>query len=179
MSLPFALGSTLDTIPPLQIPYTGSLHPVRTISSELPLRIGITWAVRVISVDTAVAHLAASLRKPTWVLIPYAPGRWLNDRQDSPWYPSVRLFRQKSPGDWISAIREVAKELSMLIDQRSFTINAQRPAFMPAAVCSSEGYQVNFKATRLISADQCELASPSISQMGNNVPLRLKNQSPA
>jgi Flp pilus assembly protein TadD len=66
----------------------------------------------VISVDTSVAHLAGALAKPVWVLIPFQPDfRWLEERTDSPWYPTMRLFRQKSPGDWDSVIREIAQAL--------------------------------------------------------------------
>ena len=63
----------------------------------------------VITVDTSVAHLAGALGKPTWVLIAFAPDwRWLLDRDDSPWYPTVRLFRQPAPGDWAEPIGRLA-----------------------------------------------------------------------
>lgn len=62
----------------------------------------------VISVDTAVAHLAGALGRPVWTLIPYAPDwRWMLDREDSPWYPTMRLFRQPVMGDWATVIGRV------------------------------------------------------------------------
>lgn len=67
----------------------------------------------VISVDTAVVHLAGALAKPTWVLLPFNPDwRWLRERQDTPWYPAMRLFRQRERGSWTSVFERVAAELA-------------------------------------------------------------------
>jgi tetratricopeptide (TPR) repeat protein len=66
----------------------------------------------VISVDTSVAHLAGSLNVPVWILLARASDwRWLLDRDNSPWYPSARLFRQQQAGDWNEVIRQVREEL--------------------------------------------------------------------
>jgi tetratricopeptide (TPR) repeat protein len=67
----------------------------------------------VITIDTAVAHLAGAMAKPTWVLLQFAPDwRWSIQRQTTPWYPTIRLFRQSEPGDWEGVIAQVADELS-------------------------------------------------------------------
>jgi len=67
----------------------------------------------VVAVDAAVAHLAAALGKPVWLLLPSCPDwRWLLDRDDSPWYPTIRLFRQPRLGDWDSVINRVGGELA-------------------------------------------------------------------
>ncbi|MET4802304.1 tetratricopeptide repeat protein [Bradyrhizobium sp. LB11.1] len=66
----------------------------------------------VIAVDTSVAHLAGALGRPTWILLPWTPDyRWLLDRTDSPWYPSVRLFRQTATRDYESVLDRVQDEL--------------------------------------------------------------------
>lgn len=69
----------------------------------------------IISVDTSVAHLAAALNKPTWVFIPYMSCfRWFIDREDSPWYPTMRLFRQPDYDDWQTPFEKVKDELIKL-----------------------------------------------------------------
>jgi hypothetical protein len=66
----------------------------------------------VITVDTAVAHLAGAMAIPTLLLLPFAPDfRWMLERQDSPWYPTMRLYRQSRPGDWGPAVQHLARDL--------------------------------------------------------------------
>ena len=66
----------------------------------------------VLSVDTSVAHLAGALGRPVWTLLPFAPDwRWMLKREDSPWYPSMRLFRQATAGNWSEVIERVGVAL--------------------------------------------------------------------
>ncbi|RJF76772.1 tetratricopeptide repeat protein [Azospirillum cavernae] len=66
----------------------------------------------VVTVDTSVAHLAGALGRPVWILLPHlADWRWLLDRDDSPWYPTARLFRQTTAGDWGNVVERLEKAL--------------------------------------------------------------------
>ena len=68
----------------------------------------------VITVDTAVAHLAGAIGKPVWILLPYVPDfRWLLDCTDSPWYPNARLFRKSKDSDWAEVVSRVKSELTV------------------------------------------------------------------
>lgn len=73
----------------------------------------------VITVDTSIAHLVGALGKPVWVMLPFAPDwRWMLDRADSPWYPTMKFFRQRIAGDWKPVADQVAGELKNLLGQR-------------------------------------------------------------
>jgi hypothetical protein len=66
-----------------------------------------------VTVDTSVGHLAGAMGKPAWIMLPYAPDwRWLLGRNDSPWYPTARLFRQSASRDWPPVMAAIAQELS-------------------------------------------------------------------
>jgi ADP-heptose:LPS heptosyltransferase len=66
----------------------------------------------VVSVDTSIAHLSGALRKPLWLMLPFAADwRWFVDEPRSPWYPGARLVRQPQPGAWDAVVEKVAQEL--------------------------------------------------------------------
>ena len=80
----------------------------------------------VIAVDTSVAHLAGALGVPVWVAMPLASDwRWLLDREDTPWYPTMRLFRQQELGDWDEVIGRMAEALGK---QKALRLGAVPPA---------------------------------------------------
>jgi tetratricopeptide (TPR) repeat protein/precorrin-6B methylase 2 len=79
----------------------------------------------VICVDTAVAHLAGALGKPVWVMVPTPPDfRWMEGREDSPWYPTMRLFRQRRRGEWGDVVDRIKTELSQRVMQQPSTAAA-------------------------------------------------------
>ena len=72
----------------------------------------------VVTIDTSVAHLAGALGVKSWTLLQFVPEwRWLLDRTDSPWYPAMRLFRQKNDGDWTGLFQDVEAALAALLKQ--------------------------------------------------------------
>jgi tetratricopeptide (TPR) repeat protein len=72
----------------------------------------------VIAVDTSVAHLAGALGRPVWIMLPFAAEwRWLRQREDSPWYPTARLFRQDAPGDWAGLVARLVAAVRALPPQ--------------------------------------------------------------
>jgi Flp pilus assembly protein TadD len=98
------LGPTLDE-------GTGAFVETAAVMKNLDL---------VITSDTAIAHVAGALGVPVWVVLPYVPNwRWLLDRDDCPWYPTMRLFRQPKFRDWTGAMTRVAEALAALSQQRT------------------------------------------------------------
>ena len=74
----------------------------------------------VISVDTAVLHLAGAMGKPVWALLPFVPDfRWMLNRRDTPWYPTMRLFRQSRLGRWDDVFARVTNQLKRLVADKS------------------------------------------------------------
>jgi Tfp pilus assembly protein PilF len=101
----------VSLIPDRTLP--GIAGPARPLTDYAETAALIAALDLIVTVDTSIAHVAGALGKPTWVLLPYAPDwRWLLQRNDTPWYDSIRLFRQPSPGDWASVIASVIAALA-------------------------------------------------------------------
>ena len=118
LSLPgFEFHALQKEIPPAQREFL-SAHPVlHDHSAELgdfaDTAALISLLDLVVTIDTSVAHLAGALGKPVWIMLQHsADWRWLLERDDSPWYPTARLFRQQKRGDWAGVVSDVARALS-------------------------------------------------------------------
>jgi hypothetical protein len=107
-----------------QLPHVASLFPVTDLGSWIDAGCGAFMATAavmkcldlIITCDTAIAHLAGALAMPVWVALPFAAEwRWLRGRDDSPWYPTMRLFRQSEPGNWSQVFERIANEVSKLL----------------------------------------------------------------
>jgi hypothetical protein len=114
-ALPFDFYSVQKEVRPTDAAALASAPPIAAFAGELADFRDTAALVElmdlVVSVDTAVAHLAGALAKPVWVLLPWSPDwRWLLERTDSPWYPSARLWRQSRPRDWPGVVEQVAAE---------------------------------------------------------------------
>jgi hypothetical protein len=98
----------------LALPGAVSLHPEHTGARDFQETADLIAGLDlVIAVDTSIAHLAGAMGRPTWILLPAlgADWRWMMERSDSPWYPTSRLFRQRTPGDWRGVLDAVRSEL--------------------------------------------------------------------
>ena len=105
------------TAAPESFPLTDFMHEMNDFADTAALIANLDL---VISVDTAVVHLAGAMGKSVWMLDRFdSCWRWLDKRQDSPWYPSLRIFRQPSPGNWQAAVKKVIEELPKLANDRS------------------------------------------------------------
>ncbi len=101
------LGPRAGELAPHRIPELG-----RALASYADTAAVLANLDLLVTVDTSAAHLAGALGVPTWLMLPNAPDwRWMRDRADSPWYPSMRLFRQERAGDWDGVVRQVTAAL--------------------------------------------------------------------
>ena len=120
----FAISSvrffSLQIGPPLPEPSSAIVELAPELTDFAQTAGAIANLDLVISVDTAVAHLAGAMGKPVWIMLPFVSDwRWLLDREDSPWYPTARLFRQRARGNWGPVISEVADALASLAEATS------------------------------------------------------------
>lgn len=140
-SMPFEAVLPLLTIPGIQIfslqvgertadlagtPQIDDLSPGLVDFAETAA--ALTCLDLIVTVDTSVAHLAGALGRPTWVLLPCRGNwRWMLDRQDSPWYPTVRLFRQTAEGDWPGVVAQLGAALKIAEDYSFRDIDRAQP----------------------------------------------------
>jgi hypothetical protein len=112
-ALPGVAWHSFQMDPAQLAPLPGILPLAPWLSDFSDTAYALTGMDLVITVDTAMAHLAGAMGVPTLLLLPFLPDfRWLLERDDSPWYPTMRLYRQPQPGDWDAVIRKVLLDLA-------------------------------------------------------------------
>ncbi|MEQ8505966.1 MAG: tetratricopeptide repeat-containing glycosyltransferase family protein [Rhodospirillales bacterium] len=108
-----------DTPENFQAPPEGAVDLASLLNDFADTAAAIACLDLVISADTSVVHLAGALGKPVWVMLPKVPDwRWMTERGDSPWYPTMRLYRQREFGDWPEVVARVAADLRSLVSGR-------------------------------------------------------------
>jgi Flp pilus assembly protein TadD len=130
-SMPFATLAPLMLVPAVRLfslqkdaaPNSPALPDLARLCDDFAdLATAMSLMDLVITVDTAPAHLAGALGKPVWTLLANPPEwRWMEQRADSPWYPTMRLFRQSTPGDWSGVVRDVAAALADRVNSNGTT----------------------------------------------------------
>ncbi len=108
-------------------------RPLQNLGEEFETLMDTAAAISaldlIISVDTALAHLAGALGRTVWTLLPYAPDwRWMRDRSDSPWYPTMQLIRQAQAGDWHGVFAQAANQLRRLAGTQAWSPASPEPA---------------------------------------------------
>jgi len=142
--------------PPGGFPLLNLSPDIRDFADTAAIMAGLDL---VVCVDTSVAHLAGALGVPVWVLVPFAPDwRWMLDREDSPWYPTMRLFRQDRPGSWDDALNRLESALRSHAALSTETLTG--PSDMPIMAPVSWGELLDkitildIKAERIADADK-------------------------
>ncbi len=148
-SIPLKALASLFALPNLSFfslqagPYGAELEPwsahIPSLYDEsacvLAMAKTLTTIDLVITVDTMMAHLAGAMGRPVWTLLPYyCDWRWMLEREDSPWYPSMRLFRQPRPGDWQPVVGRLHRALHSLVSQRDPASRRSNPMHLSPAL---------------------------------------------
>jgi tetratricopeptide (TPR) repeat protein len=148
-----------ETLPPLPVgfdlrdptPLLKDFADTAALMSQLDL---------VISIDSAVAHLAGALGRPTWLLLPFsADWRWMLERADSPWYPTMRLFRQPAPGAWETVFAQVASTLVKITSNRGFCKSISHARMLLSGIHDFNSLQAGFPtktASGMTKTDLCK-----------------------
>jgi ADP-heptose:LPS heptosyltransferase len=129
--MPFATLVPLTLVPGVRffslqkdaIPDSSDMPDLAQLCDDFAdLAAAITLLDLILTVDTAAAHLAGAVGKPVWTMLAHPPEwRWMEQRTDSPWYPTMRLFRQSTPGDWSGVVRDVAAALADRVNSGTAT----------------------------------------------------------